>query len=130
MDNFKILILHENFEKPLLNRTSDMFYYRMKTIPLSKSAKCSSKGDFRQRTRRLKISRNFFENSKNGFVWFMTVPSVDGYPGQLGSFYHKRGLNWNEGLSFNWRLIDIWLKLVQFFDQNMDQFYMISLCGY
>ena len=31
----------------------------------------------------------------------------------------KWGLNWNEGLSFNWRLIDIWLKLVQFFDQNI-----------
>ena len=60
MDNFKILILHENFEKPLLNRTSDMFYYRMKTVPLSKSAKCSSKSDFRQRTCRLKISRFFF----------------------------------------------------------------------
>ena len=43
MDNFKILILHENFEKPLLNRTSDMFYYRMKTVPLSKSAKFSTK---------------------------------------------------------------------------------------
>ena len=34
MDNFKILILHETFEKPLLNRTSDMFYYLMSTIPV------------------------------------------------------------------------------------------------
>ena len=49
----------------------------------------------------------FFENSKNSFVWFMTVPSVDGHPGQLGSFNHKRGLNWNEGLIEDWSIFGL-----------------------